>query len=76
MRSSVDTPPALPGAASRCSPATLASRMSSAWRSGTSVSSSVTGAPATRSPLTMRVPPRRAHSVENRPDRCVLRVQA
>ena len=45
-----------------CSPLTPRSTMSSACRSGTFVSSSVTGGPATRSPLTMVVPPRRAHS--------------
>ncbi len=61
------TPPSVETPAPRRSvtmyPATDRSRMSRAWRSGRSVSSSVTGPPPTRSPLTMRVPPRRPHSV-------------
>ena len=48
-------------------PATLRRRTSRACRSGTSTSSSVTGAPAIRSPLTTTAPPTRAHSARIAP---------
>ena len=76
MRSKTETPGR---AGRRAAPACSRSRCAAGRRApgapGRALSSSVSGGPATRSPLTMVVPPCRAHSLRIARRRRVLRVQ-